>query len=87
MNDLQREVLGLLRLHDQRDSRGLLTLGDLVSATERPERGVRRVCDALEAVEYIKGVRGAGGDWNPGYEITSGGKAALYCEVRPRLPR
>lgn len=82
MDDLQREVLQLLRLHDERGTRGLLTLSDLVSATERPERWVRRVCDALETVGYIKGLYGSGSDWNPDYEITVLGKAALYRDER-----
>ena len=82
MHVLEQEILRLLRLHDEAGRRGLPSLQDLTRTSAWPEQEVRRVSDALETGGYVKGLHAMGSDWNPGYEITSLGKAALHREER-----
>lgn len=77
IDDLQREILRLLLLHDEQGGIGLPTLIDVAEGTGKPHRVVRLACDALEADRYIHVVHTTTGDSHPSYEITSLGKAAL----------
>ena len=77
IDDLQREILRLLLLHDEQRGTGLPSLGDVAEETGKPNRVVRRACDALEADRYIKLVHTTLWESNHSYEITSLGRAAL----------
>ena len=76
--DPRMEILRLLRVRDEQVGEPLPTLDDLEKAIGLSRREVRRACDALEVVGHVEGAHGMGGDNNPSYFITDGGKGYLY---------